>query len=81
MLDLKAPSKSDRKKLRLTPISRKDISRTNGAGEGSKSDRRTHERKRIMGGGSGERKNKGAGKEARSGASAGKKTRDIALDE
>lgn len=51
MLDLKAPSKADRKKLRLAPISRKDISRTNGSGEGSKADRRTHERKRLMGGG------------------------------
>lgn len=51
MLDLKAPSKADRKKLKLAPISRKDISRTHGSGEGSKADRRTHERKRLMGGG------------------------------
>lgn len=48
MVDLKPPSQDEKKKLRLKPIARKDISRTNGAGNGDKSDRKKVERKRVM---------------------------------
>jgi ATP-dependent RNA helicase DDX52/ROK1 len=50
MLDLKNPSQDEKKKLRMKPIARKDVSRTNGAGNGAKGDRKKVERKRVMGG-------------------------------
>ena len=50
MLELKAPSQDDKKRLLLRPVARKDISRTNGAGSGAKGDRKRVERVRDMGG-------------------------------
>ncbi|SCZ99632.1 BZ3500_MvSof-1268-A1-R1_Chr3-1g06171 [Microbotryum saponariae] len=50
MLDLKAPSQDDKKRLRLTPVGRKDISRTNGSGNKDARDRKGKKRERIMGG-------------------------------
>lgn len=50
MVDLKAPSQDEKKKLRMKPMARKDVSRTNGAGNGSKGDRKKVERTRVMGG-------------------------------
>ncbi|SGY86162.1 BQ5605_C009g05803 [Microbotryum silenes-dioicae] len=50
MLDLKAPSQDDKKRLRLKPVGRKDISRTNGSGNKDARDRKRKKRQRIMGG-------------------------------
>ncbi|SCV74538.1 BQ2448_7567 [Microbotryum intermedium] len=50
MLDLKAPSQDDKKRLRLKPVGRKDISRTNGAGNKDARDRKGKKRERVMGG-------------------------------
>lgn len=50
MVDLKPPTQDEKKKLRMKPIARKDISRTNGAGTGDKSDRKRVKRERVMGG-------------------------------
>lgn len=50
LVDLKPPTQDEKKKLRMKPIARKDISRTNGAGTGDKSDRKRVKRERVMGG-------------------------------
>ncbi|ORY56786.1 P-loop containing nucleoside triphosphate hydrolase protein [Leucosporidium creatinivorum] len=50
MVDLKPPTQDEKKKLRMKPIARKDISRTNGAGNGDKADRKRVKRDRVMGG-------------------------------
>lgn len=72
MVDLKPPSQDEKKRLRMKPIARKDISRTNGAGVGDKSDRKKIERKRLMGG-------KGAFKVREKKAKG--KDREVGLDE
>lgn len=57
MLDLRAPSQDEKKKLLMKPIGRKDVSRTIGAGVGDEGDRKglKGKRNRVMGG---ERKKK-----------------------
>jgi len=50
MLELKNPSQDEKKALRMKPILRKDISRTNGAGMGDASDRKRVKRERVLGG-------------------------------
>ncbi|KAK4051563.1 RNA-dependent ATPase rok1 [Microbotryomycetes sp. JL201] len=53
MLQLKNPSKKEKKKLQLKPIARKDVSKTSGAGSELEVDTKRSKRKRVMGGGSG----------------------------
>ncbi|KAK4056375.1 RNA-dependent ATPase rok1 [Microbotryomycetes sp. JL221] len=51
MLQLKNPTKKEKKKLQLKPIARKDVSKTSGAGSELEVDSKRSKRKRIMGGG------------------------------
>lgn len=92
MLDLKNPSKDDKKRLLLRPISRKDVSKTNGAGSGAKSDRKRVEKTRVLGGKlkerekteGGEEKGKGKGGKGKKGGDekkAKKPRREITMDE
>ena len=85
MLELKAPSQDDKKRLLLRPVARKDISRTNGAGSGAKGDRQRVERTRVMGGKLKEREKEVKAKEERM-ADGGKKgvkkaRREVKMDE
>lgn len=50
MLDMKNPTQDEKKALKMKPIARKDISRTNGAGMGDASDRKRVKRERVLGG-------------------------------
>ncbi|KAL8291323.1 hypothetical protein RQP46_002301 [Phenoliferia psychrophenolica] len=86
MLDLKAPSQDDKKRLLLRPVARKDISRTNGAGSGNKGDRKKVERNRVMGGMLKERekeaKRKAEGGSKAGGAKSAKKAkREVPMEE
>ncbi|KAM0789793.1 hypothetical protein ACM66B_006645 [Microbotryomycetes sp. NB124-2] len=51
MLQLKNPSKKEKKKLQLKPIARKDVSKTSGAGSELEVGSKRSKRKRVMGGG------------------------------
>lgn len=50
MLELKNPSQKEKKKLKMRPVARKDVSRTSGSGDGAKGDRKRVKRTRVMGG-------------------------------
>lgn len=50
MVDMKNPTQDEKKALKMRPILRKDISRTNGAGMGDSSDRKRVKRERVLGG-------------------------------
>jgi ATP-dependent RNA helicase DDX52/ROK1 len=49
MLELKNPSQKEKKKLKMRPVARKDVSRTSGSGDGAKGDRKRVKRTRVMG--------------------------------
>ncbi|KAI5479489.1 ATP-dependent rna helicase rok1 [Pseudohyphozyma bogoriensis] len=89
MLDLKNPTQDEKKKLRMKPIGRKDISKTSGAGGGNEADRKNLKgrRKRVMGGKMKQREEKGGKEEKKGGeekaqkAKKAKKSKEVSMEE